>query len=467
MSGQLDLFATTGAASAAPVRASRPPLADRASRDIEPLPFVSDPLIDAALSGRTLTLRGVSDSGVALATDYVRDGREFGYFDPAARERDASLSQSNAETYAHVRAEYKLGALSGRFRCPIVRVEYHDGSGGVDPKWFKGPAKCKGQSAMYVGGAGSIWIETDVTKPDLALPANTMRAWSEWTKLPIPAGALMADDDQADDEGDAPRSEWGDGGPQHRHRGPDSADRAAALAYVYRIAEAATWSWRIARDRDARTVAIRRADLALVDDAARLSRFATSTRRKLTDQQTTTVAAALPLFSGEAAAPVRPNQQPMPRVARTEPTCADCGLTWSEGCDSPDWSWRDEGFVGISACDRCGLNSCLRCRARDGVFSGTLCAACFDLPAMTDAELRMHPDVARGAYSVDAIRARLAWRYAPPTGQRCEISPAVVGFWRDHADGKHKGLTQKQIDALFATASALKYACLEDEDDAE
>jgi hypothetical protein len=124
--------------------------------------------------------------------------------------------------------------------------------------------------------------------------------------------------------------------------------------------------------------------------------------------------------------PAKKKKQPKP----TDIACCNCGITWAQASVEPDWMWIDEGIIGINECVRCGRNACHKCYARypDSDSWGVLCAECFDLPQLTNEELEVHPDYE--AHGPRFILAEMAWRYAEPTGQICEINPATIWFWQ-------------------------------------
>ena len=156
-------------------------------------------------------------------------------------------------------------------------------------------------------------------------------------------------------------------------------------------------------------------------------------------------------------AKAKPERAEPKRKKRPEPTCADCGMTWAEGCARPDWMWVDEGSIGINECARCGRDTCHHCYAREEGGWGTLCAACFALPKPpTDRELRDHRDVKRAApqdvaRTMKTVRARVSWPFAKPTGQYVEISPMSVWYWRTYAVAgtARDSITEKERERRF------------------
>ncbi len=115
------------------------------------------------------------------------------------------------------------------------------------------------------------------------------------------------------------------------------------------------------------------------------------------------------------------------RQHRTDWTCRSCSLTWEDGCSRPDWTWIDQGLVGMSRCWRCWSVVCHHCYARADESHVILCPACFALPPMTDDECAKHFYAHNG---LEYVRSAIAWRYDAPNGQACRIAPAVVWFWQ-------------------------------------
>lgn len=138
----------------------------------------------------------------------------------------------------------------------------------------------------------------------------------------------------------------------------------------------------------------------------------------------------------------------MPREKKKKPSdiaCCNCALTWTQGCERPDWLWIDPNHIGMTDCARCGLTVCHHCYARSDESWGVLCPTCWDLPAATDADVAAHPLSASHSpdYAASVIRSA-DWRYAEPRGQYMAINPVEVWYWKTHGPAVSDEPTSKE-----------------------